>query len=75
MPWLMIINNVNDAKEFFQETHTGKSLREYVPETSNGYILYTTRSRDIGWDLTEDSIDVPFMTHEEAGILLNAKIG
>jgi hypothetical protein len=73
MPWLMIVDNVDDAKEFFQKTHTGKSLTEYVPKTSNGSILYTTRSRDIGWDLAGDPISVPSMTREEAGTLLDMK--
>jgi hypothetical protein len=75
MPWLMIVDNVDDAKEFFQKTHTGKSLSEYVPKTSNGSILYTTRSRDIGWDLVGDPISVLSMTHEEAGTLLDIKTG
>ena len=81
--WLMIIDNVDDHGFFGSLSSAGKSLREYVPQSTNGTgtIIYTTRNRDIGIDLSldRDPIIVPSMEPEEArdllgkGILANTK--
>jgi tetratricopeptide (TPR) repeat protein len=76
--WLMVIDNVDEASVFFKEKNSfGKSLSEYVPQSSKGSILYTTRDRDVGVDLTPDDRDpiiVPSMNFEEARTLLGEKI-
>ena len=74
--WMMIVDNVDDANLFLREkTYTGKTLLEYIPRWSNGSVLYTTRNRDIGWDLTGHPINVPLMNLMEARLLLSDKIG
>ena len=74
--WLMIIDNVDDRGFFEELTSTGKTLREYVPQSMNGTIIYTTRNRDIGVDLSleRDPIFVPSMELEEARDLLGKRI-
>lgn len=75
--FLMIIDNVDDRSTFFDEaTSTGKALREYIPQCDRGTIIYTTRSRDIGIDLTldRDPISVPSMEVEEARSLLGERV-
>ena len=76
--WLMIIDNVDDHGFFESLTSVGKSLREYVPQSTNGtgIIIYTTRNRDIGIDLSldRDPIIVPSMEPEEARDLLGKGI-
>lgn len=75
--WLMIVDNVDDRNMFFEAfTYTGKALREYVPQSSKGSILYTTRNRDIGMDLALDRvpITVPSMSAQEAQALLGQRI-
>src|SRR5277367_5416122 len=50
--WLMIVDNVDDANVFFRaKTGTGMTLSKYIPQSSTGSILYTTRNRDIAIDL------------------------
>ena len=75
--WLMIVDNVDDRVMFFEDQNDrGKCLCEYIPRTSNGVILYTTRNRDIGVDLDShrDPIEVPSMNVEDALSLLGVKI-
>ena len=73
--WLMIFDNVDDSGFFEELTSTGKTLREYVPQSKNGTIIYTTRNRDIGIDLSaeRDPIFVPSMELEEARDLLGKR--
>ena len=71
--WLLIFDNVDDRTMFFETyTYAGKTLREYVPQSSKGSILYTTRNTDIGMDLALDRvpITVPPMDAYEAQALL-----
>ena len=62
--WLMIIDNVDDRTNFFERTGditVGKALIEYIPQTAAGSVIYTTRNRDVGLDLTlgDEPITVP----------------
>lgn len=72
----MIIDNVDDRGFFEGLTPTGKTLHEYVPQSRNGTIIYTTRNRDIGVDLSleRDPIFVPSMELDEARDLLGKRI-
>ena len=73
----MIVDNVDDRGVFFETyPHTGKALRDYIPQTSKGSILYTTRNRDIGMDLALDRVPVtvPSMDTQEALSLLGQKL-
>lgn len=74
--WLMIIDNVDDRGFLDRLTSAGKTLREYVPQSKSGTIIYTTRNRDIGIDLSldRDPIFVPSMELEEARDLLGKRI-
>ena len=75
--WLMIVDNVDDRTMFFDTLNdAGKALREYIPQSSRGSILYTTRNRDIGMDLALDRapITVPSMDAQEAQALLGQRI-
>lgn len=75
--WLMVVDNVDDRNMFFETlTFAGKALREYIPQSSKGSLLYTTRNRDIGMDLALDRvpITVPSMDAQEAQALLGQRI-
>lgn len=75
--WLMIFDNVDDRKSFFETyTYAGKALREYVPQNPQGSIIYTTRNVDIGMDLALDRlpVTVPPMDVYEAQALLGERI-
>ena len=73
----MILDNVDDRNMFFETyTYAGKALREYVPQSPKGSIIYTTRNMDIGMDLALDRspITVPSMDAHEALALLSQRI-
>ena len=75
--WLMVVDNVDDRVMFFEDKNEkDKSLCDYIPQTSRGIILYTTRNRDIGVDLDShsDPIEVPSMNVEDALSLLGPKV-
>lgn len=71
--WLMVVDNVDNASDFFEMQLLRKSMYEYVPQSSNGSVLYTTRNRDIAVDLAsdQDPIDVGSLSTEEANQLLD----
>lgn len=72
LEWLMIIDNVDSIETFFKIEIHGKKLIDYVPQSANGSVLYTSRNRDIGVDLTQDydPIMITSMNLEEAQHLL-----
>ncbi|KAL8824863.1 MAG: hypothetical protein Q9191_004767 [Dirinaria sp. TL-2023a] len=77
--WLMVVDSVDDRAMFFEPNEkdaTEKPLIEYMPQTSKGTIIYTTRSRDVGIDLSphNDPIAVPSLNFDEAQSLLGKKI-
>jgi tetratricopeptide (TPR) repeat protein len=76
-PWLMIIDNVDDAHMFFREqTRSGKTLSQYIPHTARGSLLFTTRNRDIAVDLTPfaSPVEVPVFTKVEATQLVTGRM-
>jgi len=75
--WLMVVDNVDDPITFFEDqSYKGKSLCEYIPQTPQGAIIYTTRNREVGVDLDShrDPIEVPSMNVEDGRSLLGPKI-
>ena len=73
----MVIDNVDDRNMFFETfTYAGKALREYIPQSPKGSVLFTTRNRDIGVDLALDRspITVPSMNTQEAQNLLGQRL-
>ena len=68
----MIIDNIDSAEAFFKEKVYGMPLAEYVPDSTKGSVLYTSRNGDIGVDLTQDRdpIAIPSMSSGEARHLL-----
>ena len=77
--WLMVIDSVDDRAMFFEQNEknaTEKPLIEYIPQTAKGTIIYTTRSRDVGIELSphNDPIAVPSLNFGEAQSLLGEKI-
>ena len=77
--WTMVVDNLDDRAGFLErseDSETNKALCEYVPQTAQGAILYTTRSRDIGIDLSpgKDPIMVQYLKFDEAQALLGESL-
>jgi tetratricopeptide (TPR) repeat protein len=68
--WLMIVDNADDATVFsypvstIKKVETSKSptseatLLEFLPQSQNGAILVTSRSRDVAFSITGDTRDI-----------------
>ena len=77
--WSMVVDNLDDRAGFLErseDSETKKALCEYVPQTAQGAIIYTTRSRDIGIDLSpsKDPIMVQCLKFDEAQELLGLSL-
>ncbi|KAH0536549.1 hypothetical protein FGG08_006579 [Glutinoglossum americanum] len=85
--WLMVIDNADDPEVFFSDiryvseeastTISGeKTVFDYVPQTPNGSVIYTTRNKAMGIKLTGigSLVSIDTMSPSEAGTLLNSKL-
>lgn len=79
--WLMILDNADDNEKFFSapqslpEAERSVPLVSYLPRTSNGFILVTTRDNRVGRRLTDNRpISVLPFELQEARQLLHSKL-
>jgi tetratricopeptide (TPR) repeat protein len=57
--WLMIVDNADDSKILLgvdNNSHESARLFDYIPHSSEGAILFTTRSRKAATDLTQRNV-------------------
>ena len=86
--WVLILDNVDDAGFLFDNPIdiqsqpnssglTSRPLRDYLPQSQNGSVLITSRSREAARQLVEerDIIAVGPMDEQHALALFNAKLG
>ncbi|KAL0929601.1 Kinesin light chain 5 [Colletotrichum truncatum] len=80
--WLMIVDNVDDVTLLLSkdgvDDSTPTPIASYLPNSDNGKILFTSRSRDAAERLTgtgKTILEVPVMDKEQALLLLQNKIG
>jgi tetratricopeptide (TPR) repeat protein len=76
--WLMIVDNADDPGVFMSGTGGNQSspqLFDYLPHSSSGKIIFTTRSRKVAEDLTPGSVlELTDMDQVEASQLLARRI-
>ncbi|KAK7952895.1 purine and uridine phosphorylase [Apiospora saccharicola] len=67
-PWLMIIDNADDARLLLDSKTTGmgKRLFDYLPQSDKGSFIFTTRSLKAAVDLASTTLSLPQLTGEEA---------
>ncbi|KAJ4352524.1 uncharacterized protein N0V89_007873 [Didymosphaeria variabile] len=84
--WLMIVDNADDESVFFKSRAASISdepedlpiLSDFLPQSPNGSILFTSRNRDVAYKLTGDFdsiIEVNPMSEDDALALLRKKLG
>ena len=66
-PWLMIIDNADDARVLLDRnmTRSGKRLLDYLPRSEKGAFLFTTRSRKAAVDVASTAFEIPQLTEAE----------
>ncbi|KAJ6198058.1 hypothetical protein J3E72DRAFT_384946 [Bipolaris maydis] len=75
--WLMILDNVDETDIFFSSDQEGGSLASYLPQTTHGTILITSRNHIAATNLVGGhggTIKVKPMSEEDAVALLHTKV-
>ncbi|KAF2436355.1 HET-domain-containing protein, partial [Tothia fuscella] len=76
--WLMVVDNADDPDVLMGSTagEVGSArLLDYLPHSSRGKILFTTRNRKAAGDLTQNSVlELKDMSKAEAGELLARRV-
>ncbi|KAK2666288.1 Nucleoside phosphorylase superfamily [Fusarium oxysporum f. sp. vasinfectum] len=84
-PWLMVLDNADDSDVFFgkltnefnsHSTPQHDCLWDFLPQSPNSAILFTTRNKRLGLDLAGggDLISVPPMKYSEAKLLFTSRL-
>ncbi|KAK3326646.1 P-loop containing nucleoside triphosphate hydrolase protein [Apodospora peruviana] len=68
--WLLVIDNADDIKLVCGSPNMPESLDSYLPQSENGRIMFTTRSRDVAIRVAEDTIKLDEFSLSEAKELL-----
>ncbi|KAK4236844.1 hypothetical protein C8A03DRAFT_45208 [Achaetomium macrosporum] len=55
-PWLLIVDNTDDIDLFFGPSDKPGGLNEYLPESEDGLVLFTTRSREVAVAVARNSV-------------------
>ena len=82
--WLLIVDNADDeaaffankSRDFVQELGASKPLARYLPKSTKGSVLVTTRDKRVGQRLAgrEKAIEVLPMTAQDSKDLLQSRI-
>jgi tetratricopeptide (TPR) repeat protein len=81
--WVMILDNADDKDVFtscpstHRQASSGKQIRDFLPQSSNGSLLVTSRSRDAAYHVTcnyKHILTVEPMTENEAMALLQSQL-
>lgn len=70
--WLLIIDNADDIEILFRSSDELSRIHSYLPESDNGLVLFTTRSRKVAMTAAgRDVLSLHKMSEEEATEFLN----
>ena len=81
--WILILDNADDKNVFtsapsaYYQARSDKQLRDFLPQSANGSILVTSRSRDAAYYVTcnyKHIFSVEQMTEDEAMALLRSQL-
>jgi nucleoside phosphorylase/tetratricopeptide (TPR) repeat protein len=54
--WLLIFDNADDVDMWLSDDRAGPALEDFLPQSEQGRILFTTRNRKLAVELTSSSI-------------------
>ncbi|KAH8645473.1 hypothetical protein BX600DRAFT_519485 [Xylariales sp. PMI_506] len=73
--WFLIVDNADDMEVLYGSSDSGSGIFEYLPESENCLLLFTTRAQDVGVAVAEtDLIELEAMTPEEAQKLMEKSL-
>jgi tetratricopeptide (TPR) repeat protein len=66
-PWLLVLDNADDLDVLFKSSDKPGGIVEYLPESEDGLILFTTRSREVAVSVAgSDVVELHEMDSQEA---------
>ncbi|CAH0053253.1 unnamed protein product [Clonostachys solani] len=68
--WFLIIDNADDMSVLYEPKHQPGGIVNFLPDSDNGRILFTTRSREVATSVTTNILELPEMSLAEAKDLL-----
>jgi hypothetical protein len=68
--WLLVVDNADDVELVCGDPRTPEGLEWYLPQSQNGRIVFTTRSRDIAMKVAEERVKLDEFSLTEAKRLL-----
>ena len=76
-PWLLVLDNADNIDLWTSplSSDCSKCLVDYLPKSTQGSIIFTTRNRKVTNDLVQDMVEVPEMDEPEATHLLKTTAG
>jgi hypothetical protein len=74
-PWLLIIDDADDMNTWVISDGSSPALKTYVPQNKYGFVLFTTRNRQLATKLVgPEIINIAQMDDEMAADLLRASL-
>jgi tetratricopeptide (TPR) repeat protein/nucleoside phosphorylase len=74
--WLLILDNADDAEMWLTGSHTAPPLEDFLPESDQGRILFTSRNRKLAMRLAPfNIIPIPDKDEETAAKILEKTLG
>src|SRR5436189_5659603 len=72
----MIVDNADDASVFSHSVNesiaaSAETLSEFLPQSQNGSILVTSRSRDVAFRITGDTRDIITVGPTDEGVAMD----
>ncbi|KAB5515662.1 hypothetical protein GE09DRAFT_979565, partial [Coniochaeta sp. 2T2.1] len=68
--WLLVVDNSDDVELVCRSSRTREGLQRYRPQSQNGRIVFTTRSRNIAMRVAEETVKLEEFSLTEAKRLL-----
>ncbi|RBR26548.1 uncharacterized protein FIESC28_00665 [Fusarium coffeatum] len=73
--WFLIIDNADDTKTLYGTAQEPGGIADYIPDCDQGYILFTTRSREVAVTVARNNIlELHEMDKEDARTLLQSSV-
>ncbi|KAL4974912.1 hypothetical protein BDW66DRAFT_79394 [Aspergillus desertorum] len=71
--WLLVFDNADDMDMWTKGTSTGPPLKDFIPYSSQGHIIFTTRSRKLALKLASSNVIHVRELDEKTGVELLEK--
>ncbi|KAI1034908.1 hypothetical protein LB504_013192 [Fusarium proliferatum] len=73
--WFLIIDNADDMKTLYGTAQEPGGIADYIPDCEQGYVLFTTRSREVAVTVAQTNIlELSEMDKKDAKTLLQSSL-